>query len=394
MPAFLGLHPRHRRADRALHHPAPGPGAAVGLAARQAAAAARRNRRRRHRRRPDQGHDGQRQGAHRARASASSSPAATRSPIILTVALWFVGFYLRPDYWWNLPNTFAILLNFTEVALLTIGLTYVIACGDIDLSVGAVLALAGSTAAYCLKVLGVDPVTAVAHGHARRRQRRGGQRPADRRLRAAGLHRDARHVLHRPRARGLDRRRPAAHRLSRKDSTCSGARSSTSSTISAVQLPDGHRCAPSPRPSACRRSGWSSSPSSPASFSATRRSASKIYATGGNLRAADYAGINTGRVRFLSLSFAGICAAMAGIINVAYFRSFNPVAGQFRELDAIASVIIGGGSIFGGYGTDHRLAGRRRGDHADPRAAAAQHHHRRTAARSCCRSTGSTSSSG
>jgi len=42
---------------------------------------------------------------------------------------------------------------------------------------------------------------------------------------------------------------------------------------------------------------------------------------------------------------------MAGIINAAYFRSFNPVAGQFRELDAIASVIIGGGSIFGGYGT-------------------------------------------
>jgi len=42
---------------------------------------------------------------------------------------------------------------------------------------------------------------------------------------------------------------------------------------------------------------------------------------------------------------------MAGIINVAYFRSFNPVAGQFRELDAIASVIIGGGSIFGGFGT-------------------------------------------
>ena len=45
------------------------------------------------------------------------------------------------------------------------------------------------------------------------------------------------------------------------------------------------------------------------------------------------------------------CATMAGIINVAFFRSFNPVAGQFRELDAIASVIIGGGSIFGGYGT-------------------------------------------
>jgi ribose transport system permease protein len=77
----------------------------------------------------------------------------------------------------------------------------------------------------------------------------------------------------------------------------------------------------------------------------------KIYATGGNRRAADYAGINTRRVRFTSLLFSGICAAMAGVIYVAFYRSFNPTAGQFRELDAIAAVIIGGGSIFGGYGT-------------------------------------------
>jgi ribose transport system permease protein len=42
---------------------------------------------------------------------------------------------------------------------------------------------------------------------------------------------------------------------------------------------------------------------------------------------------------------------MAGLINIAYFRSFNPVAGVNRELDGIAAVIVGGGSIFGGYGT-------------------------------------------
>jgi ribose transport system permease protein len=77
----------------------------------------------------------------------------------------------------------------------------------------------------------------------------------------------------------------------------------------------------------------------------------QVLATGGNRRAADYAGINTGRVRVIALMFSALCATMAGIINVAFFRSFNPVAGQFRELDAIASVIIGGGSIFGGYGT-------------------------------------------
>jgi ribose transport system permease protein len=49
--------------------------------------------------------------------------------------------------------------------------------------------------------------------------------------------------------------------------------------------------------------------------------------------------------------FCAFCATMAGIINIAYFRSFNPVAGAYRELDGIAAVVIGGGSIFGGYGT-------------------------------------------
>lgn len=76
-----------------------------------------------------------------------------------------------------------------------------------------------------------------------------------------------------------------------------------------------------------------------------------VYATGGNRRAASYAGINTDRVRFQALMFSASCAAMAGCINIAYFRSFNPVAGQFREIDAIAAVIIGGRSIFGGFGT-------------------------------------------
>ena len=77
----------------------------------------------------------------------------------------------------------------------------------------------------------------------------------------------------------------------------------------------------------------------------------KLYATGGNIRAAAYAGIDTNRIRFIALLFCALCATMAGLINVAYYRSFNPTAGQFRELDGIAAVIIGGGSIFGGYGT-------------------------------------------
>ena len=133
--------------------------------------------------------------------------------IMLAVLLWLTGVALRPDYWWNLSNSFAILLNYTELALITIGLTYVIAAGDIDLSVGAVLALAGSTAAYFLKVLGADPDDRRGDGPAGRDVRRPRQRHRHRRLQAAGLHRHPRHVLHRPRPRRLVRRRPAAHRL-------------------------------------------------------------------------------------------------------------------------------------------------------------------------------------
>ncbi|MBU3731066.1 MAG: ABC transporter permease, partial [Beijerinckiaceae bacterium] len=59
----------------------------------------------------------------------------------------------------------------------------------------------------------------------------------------------------------------------------------------------------------------------------------------------------TKAVRFWSLVFSALCASAAGVIYVAFFRSFNPSAGMLRELDGIAAVIIGGGSIFGGFGT-------------------------------------------
>jgi ribose transport system permease protein len=76
-----------------------------------------------------------------------------------------------------------------------------------------------------------------------------------------------------------------------------------------------------------------------------------VTATGGNRRAASYAGINTDRVRFASLLLASMLASLAGLVYVAFYRSYNPSAGTLRELDVIAAVVIGGGSIFGGYGS-------------------------------------------
>jgi ribose transport system permease protein len=269
--------------------------------------------------------------------------------IILTAVLWLTGLALRPDYWWNLSNTFAILLNYTELALITIGLTYVIAAGDIDLSVGAVLALAGSTAAYFLKVLGADPVTAVAMGLL------AGM--------AAGLVNATVTVgLKLPAfiatlgmfyiARGLAAWFVAGQQLTGwpEGYNLLGRKVNDILLHFDISLPDGIFRTVAEVVSV--QTIWMLFVAVIAGVVlAYMPFGQKVYATGGNIRAAAYAGINTSRVRFLSLMLAALCATMAGIINVAYFRSFNPVAGQFRELDAIASVIIGGGSIFGGYGT-------------------------------------------
>jgi ribose transport system permease protein len=269
--------------------------------------------------------------------------------VILTMVLWLAGLVLRPDYWWNLSNTFAILLNYTELALITVGLTYVIAAGDIDLSVGAVLALAGSTAAYFLKVLGADPFTAVAMGLLAGMTAGlvnavvtvGFKLPAF--IATLGMY----YI-----ARGLAAWFVAGQQLTGwpEGYNLLGRKANDILLHFRISLPAGILRTMAEVVSV--QTIWMLFIALIAGVVlAYMPFGQKVYATGGNIRAAAYAGINTNRARFIALMLAALCATMAGIINVAYFRSFNPVAGQFRELDAIASVIIGGGSIFGGYGT-------------------------------------------
>ena len=84
--------------------------------------------------------------------------------VILMVALWLFGLWARPDFWAGLDNSFAILLAFSEIALLAVGLTFVMANGDIDLSVGSVLALSGAVAAVIMKDTNWGPLAAVGGG--------------------------------------------------------------------------------------------------------------------------------------------------------------------------------------------------------------------------------------
>lgn len=76
----------------------------------------------------------------------------------------------------------------------------------------------------------------------------------------------------------------------------------------------------------------------------------RIYALGGNEKAARLSGIKTDRLVFLTFVNMGVLAALAGLIVAARLNSSTPKAGAGFELDVIAAVFIGGASMSGGVG--------------------------------------------
>ncbi len=76
-----------------------------------------------------------------------------------------------------------------------------------------------------------------------------------------------------------------------------------------------------------------------------------IYAIGSNEEAARLAGISVNRIKILCYALSGFGAAVAGIFLAGRILSVDVVAGNGMEMDAIASVVIGGGSLAGGRGS-------------------------------------------
>ena len=75
-----------------------------------------------------------------------------------------------------------------------------------------------------------------------------------------------------------------------------------------------------------------------------------LYASGGNERAAELAGVPVKRVQVLVYVLSGMCAAAAGLILSSQLTSAGPTAGLSYELTAIAAVVIGGAALTGGRG--------------------------------------------
>lgn len=84
----------------------------------------------------------------------------------------------------------------------------------------------------------------------------------------------------------------------------------------------------------------------------------KVFAVGGNEEAAILSGIRTRRVKIVTFAIAGFAAGLASAIAVSRISMGQATAGAGMELEAIAAVIIGGTSIYGGQGAIWRsLAG-------------------------------------
>jgi len=76
----------------------------------------------------------------------------------------------------------------------------------------------------------------------------------------------------------------------------------------------------------------------------------RVFAVGGNEEAAILSGVRTNLVKIATFGLTGFAAGLAGVIAVSRISMGQPQAGVGMELDAIAAVILGGTSIYGGKG--------------------------------------------
>jgi ribose transport system permease protein len=77
----------------------------------------------------------------------------------------------------------------------------------------------------------------------------------------------------------------------------------------------------------------------------------RAYLTGGNREAALYSGIKVDRLKIIIFMISGIMAAISGVLLSSRLFSAQTNAGMSYELDAIAAAVLGGTSLAGGVGT-------------------------------------------
>jgi len=76
-----------------------------------------------------------------------------------------------------------------------------------------------------------------------------------------------------------------------------------------------------------------------------------VYAVGGNKVSAQCMGINVFRIKLSCFIIAGVLAALAGAMAFTRLTAADPLLGKGMELEAVSAAVIGGISLYGGYGS-------------------------------------------
>jgi len=77
----------------------------------------------------------------------------------------------------------------------------------------------------------------------------------------------------------------------------------------------------------------------------------RVYAVGGNELASRYSGINVDRVKLSVFVFSGLTAGISALLSLGYYGAATSGDGQGYELNVIAAAVVGGASLSGGKGT-------------------------------------------
>lgn len=260
-------------------------------------------------------------------------PIRSAAPLLIAIALLLAAFrFWVPTF--LAPNNLIDLVQQISInAILAFGLTLVILIGGIDLSVGAVVALVGSTAAYCLSAaipvpiailagLAVAAIFGIVHGSLATRT------PMPpfiitlaTMLVARGL--ALRYNDGRPLPIARDQETFLALGTGRVLNDWLPAPVIIMLAVFLVLAVLLHRT----------------------------RFGQHLYAIGGNREAAEYTGIRIGRHEVAAYTLGSLCAGLAGLIHCSQLYSAEPGSGQGFELNAIAAVVVGGTSFTGGRGT-------------------------------------------
>ncbi|HEY6431706.1 MAG TPA: ABC transporter permease [Acetobacteraceae bacterium] len=75
-----------------------------------------------------------------------------------------------------------------------------------------------------------------------------------------------------------------------------------------------------------------------------------VYMVGGNREAAEYSGVNVRAILSAVMIISALCSGVAGMLGVAYFGSAQQNEFDTYLLDSISAVVVGGTSLFGGQG--------------------------------------------